>query len=424
VNVLHLNASDWSGGAARSAFRLNAALCAAGAQSMVFVRDQSTDAANVFRSQSKVAKALNVVRPYVDWAAPRLYGARTRFSPGIVPDRLASMIDSLRPDVVNLHWVAAGFMQIETVARIRRPLVWTMHDSWPFTGGCHLPGECRRYMEQCGSCPALRRASEMDLSRLTWKRKYRAWRSVQLTVVAPSRWLARSASDSALFRSRKVAHIPNGVDVRRFQPLDQEFARRALGIVGKRPILLFSAFGGAADANKGFDLLLRAASRLSRTAPSGGRPRILLAGTARMPEGIPPGVEVICAGRVQDEATSVLLNAAADVVACPSRQENLPNVVLEALACGRPVVGFDVGGMSDLIRDGENGRLVKPFDDAALANAIVWVLADDGRRQGMCDVARRIAETEFSLDEQARRYLELYRDVIVEQQSAPCDHLR
>ena len=415
VNVLHLNAGDWIGGAARSAFRLNAALCTAGAKSTLFVRHQSTDAANVLRYKSKLTRVLDLARPYVDRVAQRLYGARTSaFSSGLVPDRLASMIDSLRPDVVNLHWVGAGFIQIETLARIGRPLVWTLHDSWPFTGGCHLPGECRRYTEQCGSCPELRRASERDLSRLTWLRKCRAYRSAQLTVVAPSRWLARNASASALFRSRKVVHIPNGIDLRRFQPLDQEFARRALGIVGKRPTVLFSAFGGAADANKGFDLLLRAVGRLGRTAPNGGRPRILLVGTARMPEGIPPDIEVICAGSVQDEVTSVLLNSAADVVACPSRQENLPNVVLEALACGRPAVGFDVGGMSDLIRDGENGRLVKPFDDAALADAISWVLADDARRQRMCDVARRIAETEFSLDEQARRYLELYREVIAE----------
>jgi glycosyltransferase involved in cell wall biosynthesis len=235
-----------------------------------------------------------------------------------------------------------------------------------------------------------------------------------LTAVAPSRWLARNASASALLRGRKVVHIPNGVDVRRFQPLDREFARRALGIVGGRPVILFSAFGGAADANKGFDLLLRAVTQLNGTAPDGGRPRILLVGTARMPEGIPPDTEVICAGSVQDEATTVLLNAAADVVACPSRQENLPNVVLEALACGRPVVGFDVGGMSDLVRDGENGRLVKPFDDAALAEAISWVLADEARRRRLCDDARRIAEAEFSLDEQARRYLALYREVLAE----------
>jgi glycosyltransferase involved in cell wall biosynthesis len=415
VKILHLNAGDWIGGAARSTFRLNAALCDVGAESTLFVRYQSTDAANVFRFTSRLGKLLDVARPSADAVARRLYGAGANaFSSGIVPDRLAPIIDRVRPDVVNLHWVGAGFMQIETLARIRWPLVWTLHDSWPFTGGCHLPGECRRYMERCGSCPELRRASERDLSRLTWLRKHRAFRSARLTLVAPSRWLARNASSSALFHDRKVVHIPNGVDVRRFQPLDQGFARRALGISGERPILLFSAFGGASDSNKGFDLLLRAMGRLNHLTVNGGRPRILLVGTGRTPEGIPTDTEVICAGNVQDEVTSVLLNAAADVVLCPSRQENLPNVVLEALACGRPVVGFDVGGMNDLIRDGENGRLVAPFDDGALADAILWVLADDARRQRMCEVARRVAETEFSLDEQARRYLELYREVIAD----------
>lgn len=415
MNVLHLCAADWTGGAARSAFRLNSALGAAGAESRLFVRNQSTDAPNVSRFGSKLSKVLDIVRPYVDRGASRVYGARTNaFSSGIVPDRLAPMIDSMRPDVVNLHWIGFGFIQIETLARIRRPLVWTLHDSWPFTGGCHLPGECRRYLERCGSCPELGRGGEWDLSRLTWLRKHRAYRSARLTAVAPSRWLARNASASALLRDRKVVHIPNGVDVRRFQPLDRDFARRALGLSGARPVILFSSFGGAADANKGFDLLLGAAARLALAAPAGAGPRILLVGTARRPADLPAEVDVVCAGSVHDEATTVLLNAAADVVACPSRQENLPNVVLEAFACGRPVVGFDVGGMSDLVRDGENGRLVKPFDDAALAQAIAWVLADEARRRRLGDEARRLAEAEFSLEEQARRYLALYSEVLAE----------
>src|SRR5262249_8470788 len=157
-----------------------------------------------------------------------------------LPDRLQARAAALRADVLHLAWVADGFLRVETLPRLRAPLVWTLHDSWAFTGGCHVPYECLRYRERCGRCPALGSRGERDLSRRVGERKERGWGPLDLTVVAPSRWLAEAARSSALFRGRRVEVIRNGLDLERFHPGDVSAARCTLGLPLDKRVLLFA----------------------------------------------------------------------------------------------------------------------------------------------------------------------------------------
>jgi glycosyltransferase involved in cell wall biosynthesis len=312
---------------------------------------------------------------------------------------------------VHLHWIAGGMLRIESLARLGRPLIWTMHDMWTFTGGCHYDEGCGRYVEACGRCPVLGSSRPWDLSRWVMRRKRRAWRGLPVTLVAPSRWLAEQAQAASLFRDRPVRVIPNGLDLDRFQPVDPGLARRLLGLPPERSYLLFGAFDPGGERRKGFGLLQAA---LQRLAESGWRDRLdLLVVGATAPAGpLDLGLRTHFLGVLHDELSMALALAAADAVVVPSTQENLPNMAIEAFACGRPCIGFAVGGLPDIVEDGANGRLAPPLDTSELAAAIAWVLQDEERRRALGWAARQKAEQTFDLRLVARRYADLYAEVL------------
>jgi glycosyltransferase involved in cell wall biosynthesis len=338
-------------------------------------------------------------------------GPRPMYSPAWLPERLANRVRQRAPDAVNLHWVSGGMLRIESVARFRRPVIWTMHDMWTFTGGCHYDEGCGRYTEGCGRCPLLRSSRQWDLSRWVMHRKRRAWRHVPITLVAPSRWLAEHARASRLFRGWPVQVIPNGLDLDRFQPVDPGLARRLLGLPPGRSYLLFGALDPGGEGRKGFGLLQ---ATLRSLAASGWRDRLdlLVVGASAPATSLDADLPCHFLGALRDELSMALAFAAADAVVIPSTQENLPNMAVEAFACGRPCVAFAVGGLPEIIDDGVNGRLARTLDPADLAQAIAWVLGDEARRLALGRGARRKAEEAFDLRRMARCYADLYRETI------------
>jgi glycosyltransferase involved in cell wall biosynthesis len=234
-----------------------------------------------------------------------------------------------------------------------------------------------------------------------------------LTLVAPSRWLAERAEASRLFRGHPVRVIPNGLDLDLFQPIERALARRLLGLPQDRLQVLFGIADPGGEARKGFGQLR---SALLSLAERGWQDRVelLVAGPGRPGGGAELGLRARFLGRLQDEISMAMALAAADVVVVPSSQDNLPNMAVEALACGRPCVGFAIGGLPDIIDDRRNGRLAAPLDPEDLAKAIAWVLDDDGRRQSLEREARRKAEQTFDVRVMAERYIELYREVAVD----------
>jgi glycosyltransferase involved in cell wall biosynthesis len=313
-------------------------------------------------------------------------------------------------DLVNLHWIA-NFVSLSAFFRaVEVPVVWTLHDMNAFTGGCHYNVGCRKFEQQCGACPQLGSTDENDLSRSVWTRKWKAYesasRSNRIHIVAPSQWLAQEAQRSTLFAEAPVHVIPYGLNTDLFQPRDTERLRSALEIPREHRIVLFVA-QSAQKHRKGFDLLADAVSSLSAGAMTllsigGNEPDL---GTAL------PHTHL---GTIESDLLLSVFYSLADLFVIPSRQDNLPNTVLESMACGTPVVGFDTGGIPDMVRPGETGWLAETRNVRALRDAIEQALADGAAREQRGQRGRGVVEKEYTLERQARRYRDLYRRILRE----------
>jgi glycosyltransferase involved in cell wall biosynthesis len=378
------------------------------------VNDRHRDDHTILAPAGKLAKGWSKVVPSID-AIPlpsRVREERLAYSVQWLPDRLLSRIGSLSPDIVHLHWINAGFVRIETLAKLNRPLVWTLHDMWPFTGGCHYSGECDRYTKSCGACPQLQSERERDLSRWVWRRKLDAWRDIDLTVVSPSRWLADLAARSSLFSNTRIEIIPNGLDLQRYKPIDKKLAKQLLGLSPEKKALLFGAVGATGDRRKGFHLLQPALQKLAGLETWRDRLESVVFGSSTPADPPDFGFTTRYLGRLDDDISLALLYAAADVFVAPSIQDNLPNTVMEALACGTPCVAFNIGGMAELIDHRENGYLAEPFESEDFCRGIRWVLEKTHSTDRLARRAREKAEREFSLESWSRNYSILYESLL------------
>ncbi len=413
MKVLHLNTFDSGGGAARAAFRLNRGLQGIGVESRMLVQFKFSDATDVIGPQTSFEKVIHNVRPHMDALPVRLYPNRPvlNFSPALLPDNLTAKVTDFTMDIIHLHWVGGGFLRLETLKRFNKPLVWTLHDSWAFTGGCHIPFECTRYRQVCGACPILGSKREWDLSRWVFQRKKKAWQGLNLAVVAPSRWLADCAGSSSLFYNVRVEVIPNGLDLNRFKPVDKNLARELFSLPHDKKLILFGAVDATGNKNKGFNLLLSTLRALSKNIQT-NRCELIVFGSPE-PADMPDfGLKSQYLGRLYDEISLVLLYSAADVIVVPSIQEAFGQTASEAMACGTPVVSFETTGLVDIVDHKRTGYLARPFEPDDLAKGIAWVLEDDRRRHVLSQQARQKVEKEFDLTSVAKRYVDLYNDIL------------
>jgi glycosyltransferase involved in cell wall biosynthesis len=425
VTVLHLSTFDIVGGASRAAYRLHAGLRQLEVPSRMLVRQKASDDPDVLLTTTSPEatwhRAWRKTVPYLDDVPRRLLRTSnvTPISPAWMPGPTAADVRRLAPAVVNLHWICGGFVAPESLPRLRAPIVWTLHDQWAFCGGEHYTGDDRRFQEGYRSGNRPPDESGVDVNRWVWRRKLRAYkRTERLVAVAPSRWLAALAAASLLLRDRRVIHIPYGIDHRRFRPIDRLLARRLLGLPDNRRIVLFGAFGGVNNPRKDFKLLATAL----RAGATDGRfkeTELVIFGSGAEGVAIDAGIPARSLGVLHDDISLALVYSAADVYVTTATADNLPLSVMEAMACGTPVVGIAVGGMEDLVRDNETGRLVPGRDPASLADALAWMLADDGRLARLGATARALIEREFTSERQAAQYLALYRELVGSETAPP-----
>lgn len=411
MKILYLNGADIEGGAARAATRLLAGVHALGVGARLHVQRKSGDNPLVDGPSSLIGKAFGRARPTIEEILCGITPKKLNgpFCAAYLPDCLPELVAGIAPDIIHLHWVAR-MMRLETLSRFNMPIVWTMHDSWAFTGGCYLPGDCTRYRESCGKCPMLNSSVEDDLSRRIWQRKKKAWHGLNLTVVAPSRWMADCAKASSLFRDTRVEVIPNGIDVQSYKPFDTHAARELFSLPHDKKLILFGAKDATSDRNKGFHLLVDAMRQL---ADGYGRNRIELVifGSTEAGKLVDLGFETHYVEWLHDEVSLAQLYSAADIFVLPSLQENLPYTVMEAMACGTPCVAFNQGGVPDLIDHKRNGYLAQLFDPSDLARGITWSLEDNERMNELAGRARDKVMGAFVLDRIAERHLALYLEI-------------
>lgn len=424
MKIIHINTFDQFGGAARAAYRLHTGLQRIGQDSRMFVLDKRSNDSCVVRYEPPTNPWSRIRREICRQAMARSIGRYRATAPHDLTffndgraihggDPWSHLPES---DLLQLHWVF-GFLDYEAFFSIlprNKPIVWTMHSMEVMTGGCFYNGDCRRFTAQCGACPQLGSNSESDLSRRIWERKHKTFsrlRPKQLQIVTPSRWLSEEVKHSSLLGSFPCTVIPNSLDTDVFAPRNRAAAREVLGIPPDTKVILFIA-DGVHDPRKGLLLLVQALAGFS----ANHNVFVISLGP-----GHPPGLDNLPHLHIEPVNNDRFLSfvySAADVFVAPSLQDNLPNTVLESIACGTPVVGFAVGGIPELVRPGQTGLLAKPADSLDLRRAITELLGDAERLKAMQNSCRKIALEEYSLEIQARRYCDLYRVAILASQNS------
>jgi glycosyltransferase involved in cell wall biosynthesis len=414
MKTLHLSTADNLGGASRATYRLHQGLQARGITSEMLVQEKFSQDKSVYAPSRRSQQILTSTRPIWDALPMRAYPNSNQggvFSIQWLPERVASQVKRIRPDIINLHWIAGGFVQIETLAKFRQPLVWTLHDMWAFTGGCHYSDACERFSQTCGACPQLGSSRACDLSHWIWRRKSKAWQGLNLTLICPTHWLAEEARRSSLFGSVPIEVIPNGLDLSTFRPLEQCQARALLNLPPSCQLVMFGSMAGADDRRKGFDLLQAALKRLSQSQRH-PQLELVIFGMCR-PEHPPDlGFPTHYLGQLRDDLSLALAYSAADVMIVPSRQENLAQTATEALACGTPVITFAQTGPADVVKHHQNGYLAQPGDTDSLAQGMTWVLETPERLNTLSEQARWLAEQQLGQEQMADAYITLYANIL------------
>lgn len=411
LSVVHLTQSDNEGGANRAAYRIHKNLQSIGLHSTFHVGRKHLDDSSVVAAHLPGAGLpVSDVIAYLNARKLRSYPRKlaTPFSPvGLRYGQLSARLIS-EADVICAHWIAGAFLNFRQLVAIRKPIVWRLSDIWPFSGGCHYPGSCERFEHGCGSCPQLGSDTDEDLSRAGIEARRSAFARLDLTIAAPSRWIAGLARRSSLFGDRRIEHIPTGVDLNVFRPRDRMEARRRFGWPENGQIVLFGALGATEDPRKGYAHFLKAIELVT----SSGRKDLTLVvfgGVVAAAANSIGGFPIYHLGQVNSEELLSFVYSAADVLMAPFLEDNLPNVVIEAIACGTPVVAFEAGGIPDAIEHGVNGYLAPIGSDADLANALLMALdhLDDELRAS----ARKTAVEKFDITSCSRAYGALFRDL-------------
>ena len=381
MKVLLVNTSEHTGGAAVACHRLMNALNKQGIEAQMLVRDKQSDHPNVIGlNLGKWTQLWKFVwERIVIWRANH-FKKNNLFSVDIANTGtdITKFPAFQEADIIHLHWINQGMLSLKNLERIfnsGKPVVWTMHDVWPATSICHHPRECTNYHTHCHNCPLiLYGGSKHDLSYRTFEKKLKLIQRKQINFVTCSQWLKGMAAQSALLQGQHITCIPNPIDTTVFKPKDRQGARTRLSLPADKKLLLFGAVK-ATDKRKGIDYLIKACKLLIKQQPE-LKEQIGIVTFGLLSEGLRRVLpfEVYPQGYVSDEETLTDIYSAVNAYITPSLEENLPNTIMEALACGTPCIGFNVGGIPEMIDHQQNGYVAdyKSADD--LAKGILWVL--------------------------------------------------
>lgn len=405
MRVVMLSDNESTGGAAIAASRLAKALTGLGAEVIRIVGQTDwqdhpwTTEILMTHREYLLMKAIGVVSTSLKMRTIRLVTSR----------RLAALLTRVQPDVINVHNLHSAGWGPELVAVCARhaPTVWTLHDMWSFTGRCAYAYDCRQFISGCdAACPTPTEYPSLDPALIAgaWKvRRKLLTQHDHLVAVCPSDWLAQEARDG-LWAGHRVQVIPNGLSLERYLPLSRQLARAALGVNSGVSVLLAAA-QLLTERRKGGGILVEAIEKVQN------RPFALITlGRGHIPIAS-KGVHLFPLGHIDHERTVVLAYNAADLLIHAAPVDNLPNVVMEAIACGTPCAGFAVGGVPEMVRGGATGWLAQDVSAASLAAVVDDALA--GIRQGMDlrSSCRAVAEEEYDARLQAQRYLALFESL-------------
>ncbi len=420
MRVLIVNTSERTGGAAVAAGRLTEALINNGVKAKMLVRDKETDQITVVQLNHRWLQRWRFLWErfkifcHLRFSREHLFEIDTASSGADI----TGMKEFREADVIHLHWINQGMLSLNGIRKILdsgKPVVWTMHDIWPATSLCHVTLGCEKFKMACQSCPLLPGGgSPTDLSATVWKRKMQLMKHRNnIFFVACSKWLAREAEGSALLAGRKVRAIPNPMSAQLYERVPRSEARERLALPQDKQLICFIA-QRATNVNKGMDYLIEACERLDEKHPDmkDKLAIVILGGQGEAFEGR-FAYPIYPLGYVNEHRTMGDVYHAIDVFVTPSLSENLPNTIMEAMSCGIPCVGFNVGGIPEMIEHRKNGYVAVYKNAEDLAEGIRWTLAE-ADRASLSEAAVSKVKTTYSQQAVVSKYIDLYEEAMAE----------
>jgi glycosyltransferase involved in cell wall biosynthesis len=415
LKIVIVNKSAKGGGAAVASNRLYSALKSIGAKVHMLVEKPVDKESEINSLSSSKYDKKKVFKRFI---AERLYflpyeknkKVRFAFSPAVAGINISKHPLIQEADIIHLHWINHGFLSLKNLKQLfalNKPVIWTMHDMWPFTGGCHYAGECNHYIDTCGLCPFLKRAHSKDLSVKIHNKKAKIWENANIHAVSCSKWLGSLAQESSLLRRKKISSIPNPIDTDIFAPKDKMQCRKELGLPMDKKLLLFGA-AKISDPRKGVRYLMEAVEILDIKYPELKKEmELVIFGKNDEKELRKFPYKVHPLSFISSTEQMVKLYNSADAFVLPSLQDNLPNTVMESLSCGVPVVSFSVGGVPEMIEHQKNGFLAHKKNSEELAKGIYHILFHP-KPETLKSNARDFVLNNYSYKVIAEKYMQIY----------------
>jgi glycosyltransferase involved in cell wall biosynthesis len=412
MKIAILSTYDVVGGAFKAAYRLHKGLIEKGLVSSMFVLFKTVDDRSVFNPIKGLYRKIPTLLPFINNLPLLKYRKRKKdfFSPSWISSPIINEIKHIDYQIAHLQWINKGFVSIRVLKKIKKPIIWTIHDMWIFTGGCHYAGDCKKYITGCNRCPTLGSKQKNDLSKRIFQQKIKHWKNLDLIIVSPSKWLADCARKSFILKDRRIEVIPYNIDTSIYKPIDKQIARKIMNLPQDKLILLFGATNALDDKRKGISYLLEALNWISidrRTNLS-----LVVFGSSKPEKPLISEFDIVYMGEFKDDQSLALIYSSADVFIAPSLEDNLPLTVMESLSCGTPVVAFNVGGIPDMIEHKVNGYLASPLNSIDLYEGILWVVEDSERRISLGKAARDKILSAYTDDIVIEKYKHLYSELL------------
>jgi glycosyltransferase involved in cell wall biosynthesis len=411
MKIVHLSHSDISGGASRAAYRVHRMLLKYGINSSMWVDIKKSEDKTVFGPESKIKSFLNNTRQHLRIPVNKLLKSNFfgMHSPSLLPSKWLKKINSSDADIVHLHWVQGEMLSIREISRIKKPLVWSFLDMWPFCG-CEHYTHSNRYIDGYRSDNRSKNEfSFFDINRWRWNQKVKLFKK-PIQIISPSKWMTDCVKKSYLMKNWPVDTIPLPIDMSKWSALDKHVSRKKLNLPQKSKLIIFGAIGGTQDPRKGFKLLRLALEHL-KNLPSRNDTNLIIFGGGDKNIYSKIDFKIHHYDLINDDKILQELYSAADVMIVPSKLETLGQTALEALACGTPVVAFGDTGLSDIVEHKKTGYLAEAMNVQDLANGINWVL-ENSLKYTLGPESRKRAEAFFSDEIIIKKYHNIYNNLL------------
>jgi glycosyltransferase involved in cell wall biosynthesis len=406
MKVFHLNETDISGGAARAVYRLhNAFLEETEINSIMIVNHSFTNDNTIIGPKSIFHKFKVRLRLTIGNKIASFQKTNNPISHSIAffSSNLINQINSSDADIVHLHWINGEMLSIEDISKIKKPIVWTLHDMWAFCGAEHISID-NRFINGYFKKNKPSTESWLPINNWVWKRKLKAWKK-PMTIIVPSKHMGELVSKSYLMKNWNIFVIPNSLNIETWRPIDKKSARQIIGLPIDSKIIAFGALG-INQIHKGFDLLIQAIKLIDKDV------LLLVFGNDKVNQySLDFGIPVHFMGNLSDDLSLRLVYSSADVMVVPSRFESFGQTASEALACATPVVAFNTSGLKDIVIHKSTGYLAEPFSVDDLSNGIVWTLQNNANNK-LGITGRKFVENNFSTKVVLGKYISIYNSVI------------